>query len=78
MTISTTIAFIIVCFMFLCVFIRLISVVWGAIVYQQDVRDGRDYWDADEETEVRKITLEEMGTHTTPIEIIPAEVRSEP
>ena len=74
MTIGTGIAFVVVCFMFFAILMKLFGLIWGAIVYGEDklIYDGRDFWDEDDRKELEDITadsLEQMGTKSTPIEI---------
>lgn len=74
MTIATTIAFLLVSFMFFAILMRVLGLVWGAIVYGEDklIYDGRDFFDTADRKELEDITadsLEQMGTKSTPIEI---------
>lgn len=74
MTIGTGIAFAVVCFMFFAILMKLLGLIWGAIVYGEDklIYDGRDFWDEDDRKDLEDITadsLEQMGTKSTPIEI---------
>lgn len=74
MTIGTGIAFVVVCFMFFAILMKLFGLIWGAIVYGEDklIYDGRDFWDEDDRKDLEDITadsLEQMGTKSTPIEI---------
>ena len=72
MTIGTAIAFVVVCFMFFAIFVKLLGLIWGAVVYGADkvIYDGRDFWDDDKKPEeITADTLDQMGTHSTPIEI---------
>lgn len=79
MTLITTIAFVVACFMLFACLMHLLGILWGAIVYQQDKLDyGRNFWDEDKkEAPITADTLEAMKTHITPIEILPKEARSE-
>lgn len=82
MTIVTTIAFIVVCFMFFAILMKIFGLVWGAIVYGEDklYYDGRDFFDTDDRKDLEDITadtLEQMGTHSTPIEIYDPALRWE-
>ena len=68
MTIATTAAFIIVCFMFFAILVRLAHLIWVAIVDQPDRMDyGRNYWDEPE----KFYSLEHYGP--TAIEIVDRE-----
>ena len=74
MTIAATVGFILVCFMFFAILMKLFGLIWGAIVYGEDklIYDGRDFWDEDDRKDLEDITadsLEQMGTKSTPIEI---------
>lgn len=79
MTLLTSIAFIIACFMLFACLVHLLGILWGAIVYEQDKLDyGRNFWDSDEKAEeITPDTLEAMKTHITPIEILPTEDRQD-
>lgn len=80
MTIAATIGFIVVCFMFFAILMRILGLVWGAVVYGEDkiFYDGRDYWDDDKNLEeITADTLDDMGSHSTPIEIYDPALRWE-
>lgn len=80
MTIAATIGFIMVCFMFFAILMRILGLVWGAVVYGEDkiFYDGRDYWDDDKNLEeITADTLDDMGSHSTPIEIYDPALRWE-
>lgn len=80
MTIAATIGFIVVCFMFFAILMRVLGLVWGAVVYGEDriFYDGRDYWDDDKNLEeITADTLDDMGSHSTPIEIYDPALRWE-
>lgn len=79
MTILTTIAFVIACFMLFACLVHLLGILWGALVNAEDKLnyDGRIFWDKPEEEPITADTLEEMKTHITTIEILPTEARTE-
>ena len=79
MTLLTTIAFVIACFMLFACLVHLLGILWGALVYVDDKLnyDGRIFWDKPEEEPITADTLETMKTHTTTIEIIDAAERTE-
>ena len=80
MTIAATIGFIVVCFLFFAILMRILGLVWGAVVYGEDkiFYDGRDYWDDDKNLEeITADTLDDMGSHSTPIEIYDPALRWE-
>ena len=69
-----------VCFMFFAILMRVLGLVWGAVVYGEDkiFYDGRDYWDDDKNLEeITADTLDDMGSHSTPIEIYDPALRWE-
>lgn len=69
-----------VCFMFFAILMRILGLVWGAVVYGEDkiFYDGRDYWDDDKNLEeITADTLDDMGSHSTPIEIYDPALRWE-
>lgn len=73
MTVGTTIAFLVVCFMFFACFARLAHLIWVAIVHEGDRHYiDREFWDDDILTE-RSVDFVEMGTHITPIEYMSRE-----
>ena len=73
MTIGTTAAFVVVCFMFFACFLRLARLIWVAVVHEKDRHYfDREYWDED------KLVLDDrdfldMGTQITPIEYLSRE-----
>ena len=70
MTFATSIAFILTCGFVCLILIRLAKRLYAAIVLQEDRRDyGRDYWDEEELEPGVTVTLLDMGTKLTPIEI---------
>ena len=70
MTIAATIAFILIGFMLFCIAVRLWFLLYDVMV-EGNVHDydGRMFFDEDDRIEV-ETTLEDMGTHYTPIEIL--------
>lgn len=80
MSIAATVGFILVSFMFFAILMKLFGLIWGAVVYGQDRHyyDSREYWDdAENLEEITADTLDEMGTHTTPVEIYDPALRWE-
>jgi hypothetical protein len=73
MTVGTTAAFIVVCFMFLACILRLSRLIWVAIVHEGDRHYiDREFWDDD------VIVLDDrdfldMGSQITPIEYLSRE-----
>ena len=79
MTLLTTIAFIIACFMLFACLVHLLGILWGAIVHGEDKLnyDGRIFWDDRKDEPITADTLETMKTHTTPVEILDVTERTE-